>query len=151
MVFDLPDVNFVTNRLLQNPKDFGNVFRVYYGDRADSRLRDLIRKHLIIAAQLVNAAKAGDNAAAAEIEKKWYANGDEIATFVGSINPYWSAEDWKRMYRTHLGLVKSEAVNLLTKNYSAETSTYDELESQALEIADIMIHGIVKQFPQKFK
>ncbi|ERI91868.1 hypothetical protein HMPREF1982_02911 [Clostridiales bacterium oral taxon 876 str. F0540] len=34
--------------------------------------------------------------------------------------PYWSAEDWKRMYRTQLGLVKSEAVNLITKNYSAE-------------------------------
>lgn len=151
MVFDLPDVNFVTNRLLQNPEDFGNVFRVYYGDRIGSRLRDLIREHLIIAAQLVKAAKAGDNAAAAEIEKRWYANGDEIATFLGSINPYWSAEDWKRMYRTHLGLVKSEAVNLLTKNYSAETSTYDELERQALEMADMMIHGIVKQFPEKFK
>ncbi len=151
MVFDLPDVNFVTNRLLQNPEDFGNVFRVYYGDRVGSGLRDLIREHLIIAAQLVKAAKAGDNAAAAEIEKRWYANGDEIATFLGSINPYWSAEDWKRMYRTHLGLVKSEAVNLLTKNYSAETSTYDELERQALEMADMMIHGIVKQFPEKFK
>lgn len=151
MVFDLPDVDFVTNRLLQNPDDFGNLFRMYYGDRIDSKLRDLIREHLVIAAQLVKAAKAGDNKAAAEIEKKWYANSDEIAAFLGSINPYWSEEAWKRMYRTHLGLVKSEAVNLLTKNYSAEPSVYDELERQALEMADMMIKGIIKQFPGKFR
>jgi hypothetical protein len=146
MVFGLPDVDSVTNRLLQNPEDFGKLFGVYYGNRIGTRLRDLIREHLVIAAQLVKAAKAGDNKAAAEIEKRWYANGDEIAAFLGSINPYWSEEDWKKMYRTHLGLVKSEAVNLLTKNYSAEASVYDELEAQALEMADMMTQGIVKQF-----
>lgn len=55
------------------------------------------------------------------------------------------------MYLTHLGLVKSEAVNLLTKNYAAEASVYDELESQALEMADMMIQGIIMQFPEKFR
>jgi hypothetical protein len=63
---------------------------MYYGDRVGSRLRDLIREHLVIASQLVKAAKAGDNKTADEIEKRWYANGDEIAAFLGSINPYWS-------------------------------------------------------------
>lgn len=151
IVFDLPDVNFVTNRLLQNPEDFGNAFRVYYGDMIGSKLRDLIKEHLAIAAQLVNAAKAGDNKTEAEIEKRWYANSDEIAAFLGSINPYWSEEAWKMMYRTHLGLVKSEAVNLLTKNYSAEASVYDELERQALEMADMMTQGIINQFPRNFR
>lgn len=151
IVFDLPDVNFVTNRLLQNPEDFGNVFRVYYGDKIGSKLSDLIKEHLVIAAQLVKAAKAGDNKAEAEIEKKWYANGDEIAAFLGSINPYWSEEAWRRMYRTHLGLVKSEAVNLLTKNYSAEAPVYDELERQALGMADVMTQGIINQFPRNFR
>lgn len=151
MVFGLPDVNFVTNRLLQNPEDFGNIFRLYYGDRIASRLKDLIREHLVIAAQLVNAAKAGDNKTAAEIEKRWYANGDEIASFLARINPYWSEEEWRRMYRSHLGLVKSEAVTLLTKNYADEASVYDELETGALEMADMMVKGIIKQFPEKFR
>lgn len=150
LVFGLPDVKFVTNRLLQNPKDFGKLFSLYYGDQIGSRLSDLITEHLVIAAQLVNAAKAGDTKAAADIEKRWYANGDEIAAFLGRINPYWSEEEWRRMYRTHLGLVKSEAVTLLTKNYPNEASVYDELETQALEMADIMTQGIIKQFPEKF-
>lgn len=151
LVFGLPDVDFVTKRLLQNPEDFGNLFSIYYGEEIGSKFRDLLRAHLVIAAELVKAAKAGDSEAEAEIEERWYANGDEIAAFLGSINPYWSEDDWKMMYRIHLGLVKSEAVNLLTKNYAAEASVYDELETQALEMADTMVQGIISQFPERFR
>lgn len=151
LVFDLPDVDYVTNRLLQNPVDFGNLFSVYYGDRIGGRLRDLLREHLVIAAELVKAAKAGDSESAAEIEKRWYANGDEIAAFLGRINPFWSEEEWTMMYRTHLDLVKEEAVNLITGNYQEEPSVYDRLETQALEMADTMTKGIISQFPTKFR
>jgi hypothetical protein len=151
LVFELPDLAFVTDRLLQNPDDFGNLFSEYYGDRIGIQLRDLLRDHLVIAADLVKASKAGDTKAAAEIERKWYANGDEITAFLSSINPYWSEDEWKSMFRTHLGLVKAEAVNLLTKNYEDESSVYDELERQALDMADLMLHGIVMQFPQRFR
>lgn len=151
MVFGLPDVDLVTNRLLQNPVDFGNVLKVYYGDKAASKFSDLLKDHLVIAAQLVKAAKAGDNKTAADAEKRWYANADELAALLASINPYWSQEDWKRMLHNHLSLVKSEAVNILTKNYAAGITVYDELENQALEMADEMTQGIFNQFPDRFK
>lgn len=151
LVFDLPDASFVTNRLLQNPVDFGNLFSIYYGDRAGTKLSDLLRDHLVIAAELVKAAKAGDNEAAAEIEKRWYTNGDQIAAFLGSINLYWSEEVWRRMIRMHLDLVKTEAVTLITGNYQEEGSIYDQLETQALEMADVMTQGIIRQFPARFR
>ena len=151
LVFDLPDAEFVTNRLLQNPVDFGNLFSRFYGDRIGARFQDLLREHLVIAAELVNASKAGDTQAAAEIEQRWYANGDAIAAFLGRINPFWSEEDWRRMFRTHLGLVKEEAVILLTGNYQEEGSIYDKLETQALEMGDTMTKGIISQFPTKFR
>jgi hypothetical protein len=150
MVFDLPDVDLVTSRLLQNPVDFGNVLKVYYGDKAASKFSALLKDHLVIAAQLVKAAKAGDNKTAADVEKKWYANADELAVFLASINPYWSQEDWKMMLHTHLMLVKSEAVTMLTKDYADGITVYDELENQALEMADVMTQGIVNQFPERF-
>lgn len=151
LVFDLPDASFVTNRLLQNPVDFGNLFSIYYGDRAGTKLSDLLRDHLVIAAELVKAAKAGDNEAAVEIEKRWYTNGDQIAAFLGSINLYWSEEVWRRMIRMHLDLVKTEAVTLITGNYQEEGSIYDQLETQALEMADVMTQGIIRQFPARFR
>jgi len=150
MVFGLPDEELVINRLLQNPVDFANALKIFYGDKISSKFSDLLKAHLVIAAQLVKAAKAGDNKSAAEAEKKWYENADEIAIFLNSINPYWSRESWKTMLYEHLALVKAEAVAMLTKDYAAGIKVYDKIESQALEMADMMAEGIIKQLSYKF-
>jgi hypothetical protein len=149
IVFNLPDVDFVTNRLLRNPKDFKAALKLFYGDRIASRFADLFTSHLVIAAELVRAAKAGDNAAAADAEKRWYANADEIAAFLAGINPYWSERDWKAMLHKHLAMTKSEAVDMLTGKYAESISVFDQIEKQALEMADVMTNGIVRQFPNK--
>ncbi|MFL0197747.1 acetylglutamate kinase [Clostridium sp. WILCCON 0269] len=146
----LPDVNLVTQRLLRNPVDFEKALKPFYGDRIASQFRDLLKSHLIIAAELVKAAKAGNNQAAANAEKRWYANADEIANFLGRINPYWSQGDWQTMLHEHLKLTKSEAVDILTGNYAEGIKLYDEIEKQALKMADVMAKGIIKQFPRKF-
>ncbi|WP_315118101.1 LysM domain-containing protein [uncultured Clostridium sp.] len=150
MVFNLPDVELVTNRLLRNPKDFEAALRPFYGDKNASKFADLFTQHLVIAAELVKAANAGDNKTAADAEKRWYANADEIAAFLASINPYWSEEDWKKMLHEHLALTKSEAVAMITKNYAEGIKLFDKIEKQALEMADMMTQGIVKQFPNSF-
>lgn len=147
MVFDLPDVDLVTGRLLRNPKDFEALLKPLYGDRIAARFADLLTSHLVIAAELVKAAKAGDTGAAADAEKRWYANADEIAVFLGNINPYWSARQWQTMLHEHLALTKSEAVNMLTGKYAEGIAVFDQIEKQALEMADVMINGIIGQFP----
>ena len=150
IVFGLPDIDFTTRRLLRNPVDFENALKVYYGNEAAKKFADLFTGHLVLAAQLVKAAKAGDNKAAADAEKKWYANADEIAAFLGSINPYWSQASWREMLHQHLALTKAEAVAMLNKDYSASIATFDEIEKQALVMADTMTAGIVRQFPGMF-
>lgn len=151
MVEELPDVKQVTNRLLRNPKDFEIALKPFYGDKIASEFSDLLTEHLVIAAQLVAAAKAGDNNGAEDAEKRWYENADEIATFLGSINPYWSEENWKSMLHEHLALTKSEAIEMLNKNYEKSIAIYDDIEKQALMMADVMIKGIIRQFPCRFK
>lgn len=54
------------------------------------------------------------------------------------------------MLHQHLTLVKSEAVNILNKNYAATIDVYDEIENQSLGMADVLAEGIIKQFPNKF-
>ncbi|TEB04392.1 hypothetical protein Psch_04119 [Pelotomaculum schinkii] len=146
LVFGLPNVDSVVARLLRNPVDFEHALQPYYGERIAAKFRDLFKEHLVIAADLVKAAKAGDNKAAAEAERKWYANADAIAVFLGNINPYWSQEHWRRMMYRHLALVKAEAVNMLTGQYEASIAAYDENEIHTLGMADVMAEGIIKQF-----
>ncbi len=150
IVFGLPDVDLVTNRLLQNPKDFEALLKPLYGEEAAAKFADLFTSHLVIAAELVKAAKAGDNTAAADAEKRWYANADEIAAFLASINPYWSEESWKKMLYDHLAMTKNEAVYMLTGKYAEGIAIFDQIEQQALGMADMMTNGIINQFPDIF-
>lgn len=150
MVFNLPDVDLVTNRLLRNPRDFEAALTPLYGSVVASKFSELLREHLTIAAELVDAAKAGNSRAASEIERRWYDNARQIAALLGRINPYWSQQEWESMLFEHLRLVKAEAVDMLNKNYLSEINLYDEMERQAMMMADVLAEGIVRQFPDKF-
>lgn len=144
--FNLPDLNDTTNRLLRNPKDFAEALRPLYGSDKADKFDKLLTAHLLIAAALVKAAKAGDTRAADEQRKLWYANADDIASFLSSINLYFSKAAWKAMLYDHLKMTENEAVQLLTGQYAASIEQYDAIENEALKMADEMARGIVMQF-----
>lgn len=75
IVFDLPDVDAVTARLLRNATDLGDLLEPFYGNRIAARFSNLIKDHLVIAAKLVEAAKAGNQKAFDDAERRWFANG----------------------------------------------------------------------------
>ncbi|MCQ6268890.1 acetylglutamate kinase [Fictibacillus sp. WQ 8-8] len=151
LAFNLPDVDFVTARLLRNATDMGNLLKPYYGNRIAAKFSNLIREHLVIAVELVKAAKAGDQIAVAAIEKRWYANGKEIAEFLSTINPFISKKKFKEMFFEHLALTTSEAVFILQQDFKSSIAVFDKIEVEALQMADTITVGIVKQFPKKFK
>lgn len=150
IVFDLPDVSFTIARLLQNAPDMGNLIKPFYGEKLAAKYSSLIKDHLVIAVDLVKAAKAGNQQAAKEAERKWYANADEIVDFWSSINPYFPREEFKKMFYEHLALTKSEAVTMLNKEFKASIELYDKVEMGALTMADILTTSIIKQFPRMF-
>src|ERR1044071_1619625 len=59
----LPDLNASVDRLLQNQTDIGNAIKPFYGDAAGDQLTALLRQHILIAAEILQAAKSGDTVA----------------------------------------------------------------------------------------
>lgn len=143
----LADERATTARLLRNPVDMAALFRPLYGDAVADRFQALLTNHLVLAAQLVKAAKAGDSMAAADIERRWYANGDEIAALLSMINPFLSRETLTTAWRTHLAQVKAQAVARLNRDYAADIASYDQGELHLLEMADALTCGLLTQFP----
>lgn len=143
---DLGDLDLVTKRLLENPSDFANILKLFYGNDIADQFESLFTDHLTIAADLVNAAKAGDTAKVESSRKKWYENADEIARFLHQINPNWDVEEWRSMLNSHLKMTEEEAVNRLTGNYAKDIELYNLIEEEALEMADTMALGMIRQF-----
>ncbi len=150
LVFGLPDGNLVLDRLLQNPMDFEMALIPLYGRDIAAEFSDLLTNHLVIASELVKAAKAGDSNSVRNFEQQWYTNADEIAKFLAVVNPYWDEATWREMLYQHLSLTEQEAVNMLQGNYRRSIQLFDEIEKQALEMADFMATGIILQFPKAF-
>lgn len=150
-VADAPDTDYAAQRLLDNQVDIGNAIKPFYGDGAGDTLTTLLQDHILIAGDLLAAAKAGDSSGLEEAEEKWYQNADDIATFLSDANPHWPKDHLVNMLDDHLALTKAEAVARLTGDYSADINAFDEIHDQAMTMADELADGIVKQFPEQFE
>ena len=148
---DLPGTEQAVNRLLQNQDDIGNAVKPFYGEAGGKELTRLLREHITVAADLLKAAKASNNAAFEQANKKWFANADEISGFLNKANTNWKLEDMKKMMHDHLNSTTEEAVARLKKDYAADVKAYDKVHGEILLMADMLTDGIIKQFPAKFK
>jgi hypothetical protein len=149
---DSPATETTAERLLQNQVDIGDAIKPFYGDEAGDQLTALLREHIFIAADILTAAKAGDQEAVDGATARWYANADDIAAFLSSANPdHWPLEEMRAMMRDHLDLTLAEAVAGLQGDFQAHIAAYDEVHGQILEMADMLSEGIVAQFPKAFK
>jgi hypothetical protein len=149
---DLPDKAAATDRLLQNQVDIGNAIKPFYGDAAGDKLAALLKDHILIAADVVMAAKAGDKAKLDASKTRWTANADDIAAFLSGANPKnWPAADMKSMMRDHLQQTTSELEARLSKDWRADVAAYEKVHGQILKMADMLSDGIARQFPDKLK
>jgi hypothetical protein len=147
----LPDNKATTDRLLQNQTDIGNAVAPYYGRTAGDKLTALLRTHILIAAELVTAAKAGDNAKMADAKTRWYSNANDIAAFLHGANPKkWPLATLQAAMKTHLDQTLDEATHRLHGDYAADARDYDAIVNHILAMADILSSGITSQFPSKF-
>jgi len=148
---NLPDIGPTVDRLLANQTDIGDAIEPFYGVAAGDQLTALLRAHILTAAELLTAAKAGNDAGVADASARWYANADDIATFLHDANPRnWPLAEMKSMMTSHLDLTLEEAVARLQGRYADDVAAYDKVHAEILEMADMLSGGIIAQFPARF-
>lgn len=138
-----------SRRLLKNQEDIGNAIAPYYGSAAGAKLTDLLKQHILIAVDVVSAAKAGDDAKLTDADRRWHDNAGEIATFLSGANPHWPRHVLLDMLNQHLTLTTQEATARLQRRWDDEVRTFDRVVTQAMSMADALAEGIAKQFPDR--
>ena len=148
---DLADIGPTTDRLLANQADIGNAIKPFYGEAAGDELTALLRDHILTAARLVAAAKAGDATEVDAAAAAWYANGDEIAAYLHELNPrFWDLDHLREMMKAHLDGTLDEAVARLEGRYADDIAAYERIHADILAMADMLSDGIIRQFPAAF-
>ena len=145
-----PDASAAAERLLRNQDDIGQAIVPYYGEDAGKGLTALLKDHIMIAVELIEAAKAKNDAAFQAQDQRWSDNADQIANFLAGANPNWPAADVKDLLDLHLKLTKGEVVARLTADWAADVKAFDDIFTEAMVIADTLNDGLAAQFPERF-
>jgi hypothetical protein len=146
-----PDAKAAAARLLRNQEDIGNAVAVYYGKEAGNKLTTLLKEHITIAVDLINAAKSHDQAKFQEIDRKWDRNAEEISDFLSKANPNWPKATLSSMMKMHLTTTKNEVTARLNQNWDDDVRAFDAVYDHILKMSVILSDGIIKQFPEKFR
>lgn len=149
-VDERPEVEVAAARLLRNQEDIGGAIVPFYGENAGARLTDLLKQHILIAVDLIGAAKSGDRERFATHDRRWADNADEIAAFLSTANGNWPKKVVVDLLSLHLSLTKDEVVARLEHDYRKDADTFDQILTEILTLADALSEGIITQLPEKF-
>jgi uncharacterized protein YukE len=139
-------------RLLENQEDIGDAIKPFYGDEAGDQLTALLRDHILIAVEILQAAKAGDTDAFEEASARWYANAEQIAQFLSAANPqFWPKDTLLAAMNMHLDQTLDEAAHELNGEYERSVGDYEDAHLHILAMADVLSSGIIGQFPSRFR
>ena len=144
------DAQVAAGRLLKNQEHLGNAIVPYYGQAAGDRLTALLKQHILIAVDLVAAAKAGQQDQFQQHDQRWTQNARDIADFLAGANPNWPAQDVADLLNVHLTLTKKEAVARLTEHWEEDIAAFDDIFTEIMTVSDTLSDGIIQQFPAKF-
>jgi len=148
-VAGLGDLPAVTQRLLRNQDDIGNAIKPIYGEEAGKKLASLLRDHILVAADIVKAAKANDAKGVEAGQKKWHTNADDMATLLSGANPNWKKPELTDMLYKHLDFVTKQAVSRIKMDWAGDIQAYDAGYDHMMMFADMLTDGIIKQNPKK--
>lgn len=147
---DRPEAGAAATRLLKNQDDLGAAVASFYGDAAGTQLTDLLKQHITIAVEIIDAAKKKDSVRFGTANSAWDRNADEIAGLLSSANPNWPRADVRDLLMQHLNLTRDEVTAHLKRRRAADVKAFDLIQTEILTVADVLSDGIIKQFPERF-
>lgn len=145
---NLKDLNATETRLLRNPGDIANIFKMYYGDDISNQIKKLLTEHLTIGKNLIVALKNKEETT--KLNADWYRNADKMAEIFSRINPFYPKEEVRRMLYEHLRLTTNEVNARLNGKYAEDINAYDLIQKEILMMSHFFVDGIVKQFSDLF-
>lgn len=138
------------NQVVANAKAIAGVLEPYYGADAKDKMFKLLAGHWGAVKAYLDATVANDKKKQDAATQQLLANADEIATFLSTANPNLPKETLVSLLQAHGGHHIAQIQQLQAKKYADEAKTWGDMTQHMYTIADALVDGIAKQFPDKF-
>lgn len=141
-LYNLPDVDIITKRLLQNQIDIGQSIGKFVGSLQGDKLAKLLTDHILLAASAITASKTNDKTLDQKI-KELFKNSKQVAKFLSNLNPsILPFNEILKMFNQHNQYVLDITTLNLQKNFKQEYITYDKYYEHMLMMADLITDAL---------
>jgi hypothetical protein len=137
-------------QVVANAKGIAGSIEPFYGKAATDQLFKLLAGHYTAVKSHATATFAGDEAGAKKAIADLTSNANEIAKFLSGANPNLPEATLKSLLAAHGGHHVQQNQQFASHDMAGEARTWDAMKSHIYTLADALVGGIAKQFPDKF-
>lgn len=142
--------DFAEKQVVANAKQIAGTIEPFYGKAAADQLFKLLAGHYTAIKAHATATVAGDAAGAKKAIADLTSNANEIAKFLSGANPNLPEATLKSLFAAHGGHHVQQNQQLASHDMAGEARTWDAMKGHVYTLADALVGGIAKQFPDKF-
>ena len=146
---NLNDVPAVTERLMKNQEDLGDLLKPYYSIETVEKFVSLLKGHATAALNFINAAKAGNNLL--QYREEWQNNSKEIVAVLNEINPTnWPELLVAPVWNLHVDLTIKEVQSRISGDWKEDIAAYDQLHRCIIDFSEAFASGVINQNLESF-
>lgn len=143
---NLGDSQVIADRLTKLPEAFSGLLRQYFTPQQADAFQALLEEHITALMALIVAEINNDDRTVDQETRNLYANVDRLSAYLSSINEYWNQAEWQDLLNDYIEMLLAGLVAQIAKEYAREIDIFDDLQTQAIRIADYMAKGMIQRF-----
>ena len=149
-VDDRPELTEALARWLRNAADVGAALEEFYPRRPARRVAKLLKQHITVAVDLVDAAKNVDGAKFTAIDQVWTSNSDDLVDELCARDQSCSRDEVAARWDLARALTEQVLTARLEQHFDHDVESFDQLLTTCAAMGDLITDGILRQFADRF-
>lgn len=123
--------------------DFYHYFSFVYGPQIAQQFTNYLTNGISDIWRLFEGISTNNQEAVNSATVDLYSIADQLSAFLASINPYWSADQWRSFFYQFNRTTIEEAMALASNDFTKEYQLFDQVEKLGLVMGDYMARGTI--------
>lgn len=136
------DVDAINRRLYEIPRQYGNIFGLFFGDQIEEQLIFLVTQYIALFQSLFVSLLNNDVESVNNYMQQLNQNIESRSDLFSTVNPYWTKGELSALVSSFTNMSIEEATALLSKNFDRHVNVYNRLLSYTTLMGDYISEGL---------